>query len=154
MGAGFEISPYVHWSTDIIAGNSPHETLAGTGKSFLIGYAWDNYNILAFQYNSTRFELEHYNDSLSHQWYTGPVWYHYFGAIGHSYYTVAGVGFYTFSVRGIGGRTGPGIFLGGGYEFSRQVQFGVYISGGKTRATGSPDFKHSQLTLTLTVIAY
>jgi len=106
------------------------------------------------QINLNHFWSNHFDDSLSTQIFIGPTWYHYFGTVGHSFYTAAGIGNSLFSVRGIGYREGPGVLLGGGYEFSKQVQLGVYMTGGKTKDTDKPDYKHIQLTVTLSVIAY
>lgn len=146
LGIGFGVTPEAGWETSFA-----REENTGFGFSGQIGYGWDAHNLLVLEVNSTRYGTV--LGDWADQGYVGPVWYHYFGKPGHSTFTAAGIGLYTFSYTYWGSlwsetRTtsnvgGPGMLLGGGYEFARHLQIGGYLGFGRTTGDfGNYDHVH------------
>ncbi|MGD8922029.1 MAG: hypothetical protein PVH24_02190, partial [Candidatus Zixiibacteriota bacterium] len=58
-------------------------------------------------------------------------WHHYFRPAGRTFFTTTGLGFYTWrSGSNNYNHAGGGMLTGGGYEFSRHWQVGLFISAG------------------------
>ncbi|RME19357.1 MAG: hypothetical protein D6800_14375, partial [Candidatus Zixiibacteriota bacterium] len=88
------------------------------------------------------------------QGFNGASWYHYFTNTGHSWFTVAGFGIYSMDVESAPSiDPGPGLLIGGGYEFARHYQIGAYLSGGST-SNGPIDYNNTHLSLLFTAVAF
>ncbi|RME19358.1 MAG: hypothetical protein D6800_14380 [Candidatus Zixiibacteriota bacterium] len=163
IGGGLGLAPVSSWSLQ----NSPFdENRAGIGLNLIIGYAWDNHNMIVYEGNvvgySSRFDGFRTNNGLGvienkpniGQGYNGASWYHYFTEIGHSWFTVAGLGVYTMDVENLNSNDpGPGILLGGGYEFAPHYQIGLYLSAGSS-SNGMSDYDNAHLSVLFTAIAF
>ncbi len=146
LGVGLGVTPTARWETSFRA-----EEHVGFGVNGYIGYGWDAHNFLLFEVNSTRCGSEEVD--WTDQGFIGPAWYHYFGRPGRSAFTMVGMGLYNFSSTYFGSlwnetrtRTndpGPGMLLGGGYEFARHLQIGGYLGFGRTTGIlGNYDHVH------------
>lgn len=157
LGGGLGFAPVVKWSVEeSFLGHTVlkiDETRAGVGLNLLIGYAWDEKNMLVYEGNAVGYASE-FGDQTIAQGFNGGSWYHYFGRPGKSAFTVGGLGLYSFD-RENSDQHDPGfaILLGGGYEFARHWQVGGYLSFGATSAHGL-DYKHSHLSVLVTGVAF
>ncbi len=162
VGGGLGLAPTISWSVDRDE-DSQDDQGAGGGVNVVIGYAWDEHNMLVYEANLTNFTSRHLHllrpyESVS-QGFSGASWYHYFGPQGKTFYTVVGLGFYVFE----GGWSdwwgyrshdpGAALMLGGGYEFARHFQVGAYASAGKTLGY-KYDWKHSHVSVLVSVVAF
>ena len=156
LGVGLGVAPTVRWETSWRT-----EEHVGFGVNGYIGYGWDAHNILLFEINSTRCGSDEVD--WADATFIGPTWYHYFGRPGRSAFTTVGLGVYTFSVTYFGSlweetRTrindpGPGMLLGGGYEFARHLLIGGYLGFGRT--TGPlGNYDHVHFSILLGAIGY
>lgn len=157
LGGGLGFAPVARWSVeeDFIGRTvlSFHETKAGVGVNLLIGYAWDEKNMIVYEGNAVGFSSEAY-DQTAAQGYNGGSWYHYFGPTGKSAFTVAGLGLYSFDVEHHDQHDpGFGMLLGGGYEFARHWQVGGYFSFGLTSADDL-DYHHTSLSVLVSGVAF
>lgn len=148
IGGGLGIVPVAHWSAGSGA-TKLHENVTTWGEHLLLGYGWNDRNILAVEANITPYYSEVFDASII-QGIACLSWYHYFGKPGRSLFAVGGVGA-TKMTENIGGRiridihfgefevtpdapdaaTGLGYLVGGGYEFIRHLQMAVYLIGGR-----------------------
>lgn len=129
LGGGIGFSPYIHWSVenDLAFGE---DDAAGAGVNFIIGYAWDEQNMIVYDGQGAAYAK---GDATIAQGGSFASWYHYFGPAGKSFFTTVGLGLYTWQIEDIdANEPGAAFMFGGGYEFSRHWQVGVYISGGKS----------------------
>ncbi len=154
LGGGLGFAPAAKWSAGPL-----DETKAGVGAQILIGYAWDEQNMIVYEgniavYNSDMLYSIKNNKNGIGQGFDGASYYHYFGPVGHSAFMTGGIGLYYFKV-GDADANDPGgaIQIGGGYEFARHFQFGAYFSAGKTTLSGV-DFNHSQFNILVSAIAF
>ena len=155
LGGGLGFAPVGAWKLD----NTPaDEARAGIGLNLLLGYAWDEKNMIVYEgnvvgYTSNVFRLAGQNKTVS-QGFNGAAWYHYFGRKGRSWFSVAGLGIYSMDVEGFSANNpGAGILLGGGFEFAAHYQVGLYLSTGKT-SDGPADFTNSHLSVLFNAIAF
>ncbi|MFH1894012.1 MAG: hypothetical protein ABIK83_15170 [Candidatus Zixiibacteriota bacterium] len=177
VGGGLGVAATAKWSVDIptnmisnIPGGATDESNVGVGGHFLIGYAWDEYNMIVYEGNGCAYTSDVFNDETSDdlngksaQSFGGATWYHYFGPLGKSFFSVVGVGAFAWKVKGYE-MNDPGIayIVGGGYEFAKHFQAGVYLSGGKTSdkitlpdgQTENIDFGHMHVNILVTAVAY
>jgi len=161
LGGGGGIILDGNWSTDksvnyYYVGTRSRftgENFTGFGLSLLFGYAWSNNNMLVFEANTSEYNSRFLNHTII-QGFNGLVWYHYFGS-GNRFYTTAGGGFYFLGGYHSGFKTSSrfGALIGGGYEITPHVQMGAYVSAGKSESEGV-DFKHSQLSILISAIAF
>ena len=164
LGGGLGIAPAITVSADLKATIEDvgeltiygvEDTRAGAAVHFVIGYAWDNHNMVVYEGNGAAFED---NDVVVSQSFNGASWYHYFGPIGRSAFTVAGLGLYGFDTdKTDRADYGGGMLLGGGYEFSPHWQVGGYLSFGQTsysEGIAKLDLKHSTLSILISGIAF
>lgn len=153
LGGGVGFSPKAEWNwNDMFAG----ENKSGVGWEFLFGYAWNNKNILVAEYNGALFSSDFYNQDVI-LLYAGPVWYHYFKEGSKGWYTAIGLWRYGISlVEDNKLANGWGGIVGGGYEFTKQVQVGIYYGAGKIKYCGSDDDRSwcQHINLIITVVAY
>lgn len=134
------------------------ENALGLGISFLIGWGLTSSDVLAFDVNASFFSSDLYGDS-SEQVFRGASWYHYFGNPGRSAFGVLGYGRYQYDWHGSrhyfcqgsecdpppdtpGSSERTGYLAGGGYEFNKHWQVGVFIAGGKDDYDSGFSFVH------------
>ena len=153
LGGGLGLTPTAHWSTQY-AGREFSEDAVGWGEHVLVGYGWDERNILGVEINIASYNSSVFGVDLV-QGLVGLSWYHYFGKPGNSFFSVAGAGASRL-VEGFGtiyidisfgespvkpplpdGATGTGYLLGGGYEFYKHYQIAAYLTGGNPSEYGS-----------------
>ena len=150
LGGGLGVSPIARVSLGDL-----DESKVGVGAHIVIGYAWDEFNMLVYESNVTAYEI--YSTSIG-QGFGGASWYHYFGPQGKSFFTVAGLGFCYYKEEDIDANDAKGAYLiGAGYEFTRHVQVSMYFSGGKTSVDffGSDiEFGHNHMSLVISAIAF
>jgi hypothetical protein len=157
LGGGLGFAPVATWSVEeSFIGHtvfSEDETRAGVGINLLIGYAWDEQNMLVYEGNAVGYSSENYDQTVA-QGFDGGAWYHYFGRPGKSAFTAGGLGLYGFNMEESDNHnSGFGMLLGGGYEFARHWQVGGYLSFGRTSVQGL-DYKHSHLSVLVTGILF
>lgn len=135
------------------------ENKVGVGVNLLIGYAWDEQNMIVYEGNITGYQSDVFVDNQVSQGFSGAAWYHYYGSMGSTFFSVLGIGVFTFDLdkfdandQGIGG------LIGGGYEFSNHWQVGAYLSSGRTSTAlkdfGFDDWSHVQVSALVNVVAF
>jgi len=168
VGGGLGVAATAKWSVDVptnvvsnIPGGATEESNVGVGGHLVIGYAWDEQNMIVYESNGCAYTSDVFKDpnsadldGKSAQSFGGASWYHYFGPLGKSFYTVVGAGIYAWKVTGYEMNDfGMAYIVGGGYEFAKHFQAGVYLSGGKTADSGI-DFGHMHVNIVVTAVAY
>lgn len=152
LGGGLGVAATADWELDF-SGVSFSEDGSGLGLHVLIGYAWDEQNMIVYEGNVASWKSDLIDETIA-QGFNGAAWYHYFGPVGKSFFTAAGVGFYVFKVDTYEDNDpGFGLLLGGGYEFARHVQVAAYFSTGKTEDSGV-DFNHTHFNILLSAVAF
>lgn len=156
LGGGLGFSPYTTWSfSEELFGFNVNfdESNVGIGLNLVIGYAWDEYNMLVYEGNVTGANSDLLDETIS-QGFNGASWYHYFGPQGKSFFTVVGLGFYVNKVGDYDADDpGGGYLFGGGYEFARHVQAAVYFSGGQTKSDGVT-IGHNHFSILIGAVAF
>jgi len=153
FGGGLGYAPLIKTSPELHGDQN-----SGLGLNSLVGYAWDDQNMIVFEGNVSAFAQKDSNLTIAQGFY-GAAWYHYFGTAGKSAFTTAGIGLYMYRVdettdqNDMGNDMGLAILLGGGYEFARHWQIGAYFSFGKT-SEGPYDYNHSNLNLLISTVAF
>jgi hypothetical protein len=133
LGGGVGFAPVAKWEVDNLTIIDDSNT--GFGLNLVIGYAWDENNMIVYEGNVVGFKSVSINIV---QGFNGAAWYHYFGPTGKTFFSTAGLGVYIFDPEDLKQNDlGGAILLGGGYEFSPHWQVGAYLSAGKTK---DPDF--------------
>jgi hypothetical protein len=163
LGGGLGLAPHSSWSLDFLNLHF-EESQVGVGVNVVIGYAWDEMNMIVYEVNATGYNSDYfrasslwsdvlYRRSVS-QGFSGAAWYHYFGPMGKSFFTTGGLGLYVFDVEGFETNDpGVAVLLGGGYEFARHFQVGLYLGAGSTSSLGV-DFNHSHINILVSAIAF
>lgn len=160
VGGGVGIAANSHWEID---NSAVSEDKAGLGLNLVIGYAWDEANMIVYEGNVTAYSSDvasavgrfaGLGDQTITQGFNGVGWYHYYGSAGKSLFTTVGLGVYVFDVQDFDANDpGFGVLLGVGYEIARHWQFGAYLGGGQT-TSGGVDFKQSHINVNVNVIAF
>jgi hypothetical protein len=155
LGGGLGIVPVVTWEFD---DGDLHvdELRAGFGSQLIIGYAWDEHNMIVYEANGVRYKSSELKVDII-QGFSGVSYYRYWGPKGKSAFFMGGLGIYLFSPEYFSQNDpGFGLLIGGGYEFTSHWQLGGYLSLGRTTDPGSQkvDFKHSQLTVLISTVAF
>jgi len=161
IGGGLGFAPASSWSGKVLDASSfppqvvnADENKAGLGLNLIIGYAWDEQNMIVYEGNVTGWKSDLFTDQTISQGYNGASWYHYFGRAGHSAFTTAGLGIYVFDVGDYDANNpGVGILLGAGYEFARHWQVGGYLGFGRTTDPGG-DFDHGHFNILVGALAF
>ncbi len=86
------------------------------------------------------------------QHFYGIAWYRYYGPVGHSFFTSSALGLSSINAYHYDGY-GPGLLVGGGYEFGRHFQVEGCITGGRI-LTSNFDSNVIHLGVVLTAILY
>ena len=172
LGGGLGFSPSSKWSGPLITAidNNTNavfievieESKAGIAVNLLVGYAWDEQNMLVYEFNASAYQSDIFiGDRVISQGFSGAAWYHYFGSMGSTLFSVLGIGIFTFELQDADSND-PGIggMVGGGYEFSNHWQVGAYVSAGKTSDAlknffvGIDDWSHVQVNVLVNAIAF
>ena len=145
----------------------------GLVQHYLIGYGWNNSNILALEFHLASMKKEYedlrcpriptggyyfsfYYSTMSywHQALFGASWYHYFGPPGKAIVTTVGVGWASHtSIDDVD--FGLGFLFGVGWEFSKGWSFDCRYSFGKSRDEwGGNDINSSSLSLMFSKMWY
>ena len=147
LGGGIGFAPVAKWELDILSSNDFSES--GFGANFIIGYAWDDNNMIVYEGNMVAFKTANINFV---QGFNGAAWYHYFGPAGQTFFSTAGLGVYIFDPEDVKQNDlGGAILLGGGYEFSPHWQVGAYVSAGKTKDPIISTFKFNHLNFSILI---
>lgn len=157
LGGGLGIAPVASWDSGFPLFE---ESKAGLGLNILIGYAWDEQNMIVYEGNGVGYKSD-FGDANITQMFNGAVWYHYFGPKGKSFFTSAGLGVYQFVFEFQSGSfsasgsndVGGAILLGAGYEFSPHYQVAAYVSSGKTSEPGF-DYDHTHVSILFSAVAF
>jgi len=161
LGGGLGFSPRSSWEGNVVDLSTfppqivkADENKAGLGLNLIIGYAWDEQNMIVYEGNVTGWNSDLFVDQSIAQGFNGASWYHYFGVPGRSAFTTLGLGFYVFDVKDYDANDAKGaILLGGGYEFARHWQLGGYLGIGKTSDPGG-DFDHTHFSILVSGVAF
>lgn len=163
LGGGLGLSPVGSWKSDIDVTPKFEDSGPGGAAHLIIGYAWDNHNMIVYEANAVGYESDAYGvDFTAGQGFSGASWYHYFGPMGKTPFIVLGIGAYMFNGEFDGfdhldiefsNDPGGGVLLGGGYEFSRHWQVGAYFGAGQTSEPGA-DYDHVHLSLLVSGVAF
>jgi hypothetical protein len=158
VGAGLGISPSASWTL-----GAERESWTGLGLQLAAGYAWCSRDAIMLEINGTSYSSSRYNtDSLigtgsllTTQTFTGPSLHHRFGSVGRSSFAAIGLGACTFD-RGepYERKLGPGFLIGGGFEFTRHLEVGIYYCSGRTSEATGADRDHHHLNLLISGWAY
>ena len=141
LGGGLGIAPSATWKYHgrTFDGylRDAKETRAGGAANFIIGYGWNERNLLVLELNGASFKSREFRDDMVFQAYGGPAWYHYLRPAARGFFTIAGIGVFGFRLhfKGDGDITndsGLGLLGGVGYEFSRHWHVSFVINGGQT----------------------
>ena len=158
LGGGLGFGPVAKVSVDGFDGDYDKSGLA---TNVLIGYAWDEQNMIVYMRDAI-FYSEEFNsawdqkDIMLCQGFSGAAYYHYFGPVGKSAYLCGGLGFQDWTSLDSdfdSPDAGLGVLLGGGYEFARHVQIHSSLSFGKT-SEGNADLNHTQFLITISAVAF
>lgn len=158
LGGGLGIAPASTWHVDAGFFGETEESKAGGCSNIMLGYGWDEHNLLVFEGNGASILSDKINDATIFQGYAGPVWYHYFSPSAPGFFTTAGVGVYSFYFDIKDGEedsndSGYGLLGGAGYEFARHWQVSFVINGGRT-TRGGLDFSHVNLEVLIGGVAF
>ncbi len=157
-GFGGGIAPVIHWVNE---GSDADFDETGFGFNLLLGYAWDDRNVIAYEGIGWAYPVAGSSSEYVFQALDGIRWYHYYGKRARRVFTSVGIGWV------VGGTdmseisiSGIGYTVGVGYEFLKQLQIGVYYTGAHTSSHSdiSDDFEvktdRSILTVLVTLVAY
>ncbi len=153
---GFGIG-YASGGNPVLKSNDVELSFNGFGGNLFIGYCWDSKNMLLWE----NIGVLHFSSDRSKgdamKGINGVTWYHYFKTKARTFFTVVGVGEYVtdLDINNIEYRnSGFGMVVGGGYEFTKQVQFGVYLIGGKSTLDELNNSRNSMIIATISVVIY
>ncbi len=168
LGGGIGVSPSAGIHSDAVLFSLPgggtivdefDESKAGPAANLMIGYAWDEFNMLVFEVNAASFTSDILLDDGGNEaevslGFVGASWYHYFGPAGHTPFINLGLGSFAFQIEdndnidpGFGGQGGVG------YEFARHFQVGGYVSFGQS-SDGTNDFTHTMVNFIVSGVVF
>ncbi len=159
VGGGVGFSPEARWENNDMAGFDDQG--AGGAFGFLIGYGWNNNNLLVWDMDLAyvKGDVDGVASSIL-QGYGGPAWYRYFGAPGKAVILTVGLGLTRFMHCPDGGNDcylnggGGCLRIGVGYEFVRHFQAGVTVSNGISYDESGHDFDHTTLNVLVSGVAF
>jgi hypothetical protein len=135
LGGGLGIGP----STKLKLNDTYDKNDLGFAVNIVVGYAWNNKNIISLDYNANHFWPEMFGSDTAISVFISPVWYHYYGNGNQSLFSAFGLGRHGLGVKNYDSVRGLGFLLGGGYEFKRHFQVGIYYSGGNVTSQVYPN---------------
>lgn len=130
-----------------------YENYIGLGTNFLIGYAWDERNMIVFLDNGIWHDLK---GIPVVQGFSGAAWFHHFKPTGKTLLIGGGAGLQaltSFDKKYRSKDFGIGVATAAGYEFAKHYLFYGSVCWGKT-ADANRNFSHLQIQIGLSVIAY
>jgi hypothetical protein len=152
MGGGLGFGPVATVKVDDF-----DESYTGIAINLLIGYAWDNQNMITVMRDGVVYTIDFGSDKVTvAQGFGGIVWSHYFSHFDKGGFINLGLGLQDWSSledEYESNDPGVGVLAGGGYEFTRHVQIYGNFSLGKT-SFQNIDFSHTQLTVGVAAIAF
>lgn len=146
-----------------VKGEPPYDDEAAVGAHVLIGYGWNELNMLVVEANLSAYEPD--NSLLTVTvGFGGISWYHYFTPDNKSFFTVVGLGAMNYDIHvddpsgdyDKSADPGGGLLLGAGYRFARHFQVAMYLSAGETSVSPNPslDFEHVNVSVLVSAIAF
>lgn len=155
LGGGLGIG---HAKVSVDVSGADDLTNTGAAINFVIGYAWDEQNMIVFLRDGVIYSEKtiHGGSITLVQGFGGIGYYHYFGTAGKSGFITGGFGLQDWTSLDDdyeSNDAGLGLLIGGGYEFTRHVQLYASLSFGKT-SDPSFDYNHSQLMVTISAVAF
>jgi len=160
LGGGLGLAPAATWKADLNVTPELEDSGPGVGVQIVIGYAWDEHNMIVYEANAAGYNSTAYGvDFTAYQGFNGASWYHYFGPKGKTVFTAAGLGVYSFrgelDYNGADFENDPGggVLGGVGYEFSPHWQVGAFVSAGRTTDAGI-DFDHAHINVLISGVAF
>lgn len=151
LGVGLSATPYSKWRN---INTDEQDEFQTWGLNGLIGYAFSEQNLLTYQ-GSFVLKIgdpERDIDGMD-QGFDGLFWTHFYGDIGRSIYSTAGIIRPLARINRADYNSGYGLAVGGGYEFAKQVQIGLIFA--LARSTdNNRDINHTMIHLTFTVVGY
>lgn len=173
LGFGLGIAPYAGYSVDYHCWYDNSEgTLSASDVSaavnFLIGYGWNDKNILVVEFQFTSipeedppcpepswsFHLYIGPEPTVEQVYYGPVWYHFFSSSRKGPFSLFGLGL-AFHDQPDETEPGLGIIFGGGHEIGRGWNISArYFRGNSYNDYGGPQYRLKSLSFLLTKVWY
>ena len=150
LGGGLGVTPMAR-----VSSGDYDRTKVGAGGHIVIGYAWDEFNMIVYESNATVYEVR---STQIAQGFGGASWYHYFGPQGKSFFTVAGIGFAYYEEEDFDANDpGAAYLIGAGYEFARHFQVALYFSGGQTSYDfffADIEMGHNHLSILVSAVAF
>lgn len=164
VGGGLGFSPMSRWASDPAVMDLgvayDDETGGGFAWQFSIGTAWDDRNLIAFEWNGTSYGSDVWDVTMNQE-FLGVAWTYYLRPTQRSFFTKAGVGVCKLSgepflnlfgnIDDLDTDPGIGLMLGGGYQFSRYFQIGLNATYG---ATGNSTYDFSNFNTSVIFSAY
>jgi hypothetical protein len=152
LGLGLGYAPIVRVSSPHIGFDSDQ---SGEAMDLLIGYAWNNQNILFLSDEGSAMSTDGSASEVSIHVIGSVKWNHYYGIRKHPFFTSIGLGIIQFGTKysDVDGG-GFGYTIGAGKEIFKQVQVGIQYYGGWTSNSYGVHATHSALNFLVTVIAY
>lgn len=150
LGGGLGFAPSIKTTGPGFFGDRVTTEESGVALNLLLGYAWDEQNMLVYEANAAGYSI---NQVTITQGLEGIVWYHYWGPMGKTIFTALGLGLYNYTVEDSNATRKTGIIIGVGYELARHWQAGLYISSGKTKA-GGDELDHTTVSLLIGGVAF
>jgi len=152
LGGGLGIAAFADYNAEE-HGRTLSEGGSDIGMSFLLGYAWDDRNMIVYEGNASGWTSDSLDENVFQGFY-GAAWYHYYGHSNRSLFSVAGLGYYSFHVWTYERHDrGPALLVGGGYEVFFQVQVAAYYCRGWTKSAGVR-FGHNQFNILASFVAF
>lgn len=152
MGFGLGVSPISHWNVESLSRSGTEQ---GTAGGIVLGYAWNNRNVIAYVSNVNFFYSENRKILVCSHAVSAVTWYHYFKDSKHSWYFKGGLGrAYVGSRYSDVGGAGFGIVVGTGVELFKQVELGTNLFYGTGKDTGSHSASVVSLSFVVTALAY
>lgn len=152
LGGGLGFGPFAE-----VSNGTKHDN-AGFATNFLIGYAWDERNMIVYLRDAVFYvdEIHEGDEEVSAQGFGGIGYYHYFGLPGQSAFVACGIGLQDWvTLYDIHEAPDPGFgfLFGGGYEFTRHLQVHGSLSLGRVRENKTY-LNLLQLLITISAVAY
>ncbi len=148
LGGGLGFAPQAKWEIGTIK-----EEKSGMALNFIIGYGWDESNMIVYEGNVVGYSSDIPNQTFA-QGFNGVSWYHYFGPGQKGAFTAVGLGAYVFDPGDFSDPDpGGGLLVGAGYQFSPHWQVGGYFSSGKT-SEGIFDYDHTHFSILISTVAF
>ncbi len=149
LGGGIGFSPYIHWAFDDYASKDEG---AGIGLQIIIGYAWDDRNMIVYEEQASGYSEGGGSIVQGGRFVS---WHHYFGPAGRTFFTTAGLGLYTWATGSDDfNDSGAALLVGGGYEFHRHWQVGLFMSTGKSSRGSYGGMTHTTVDLMIGGVAF